>query len=137
MSTTKRAGGAQYTEVSLKEMESFISRAFRALHPKKSAIRGETVFDLHLSDKAGIRVWSSIAEHGTSGADVGADAIRVQLYNFSKGAPLIPGKAPIVKRTQGWRDNLRERIEDYIEAYDSKEEDIEAGRFVRWASAPH
>ncbi len=123
---------AQYTEVSIQEMESFIHRAFHALHPKKSSIRGEVVFDLFLSPNAGIRVWSSIAEHGSSGAAVGEDAIRVQLYSFVKNRPLKPGKAPIVKRTQGWRDNLRERIEDEMEAYDSKEWDIEGGRYITW-----
>ena len=132
MNTGTRVGGATYTEVTLPEMETFLGRAFHALHPKKSAIRGEVVFDLHLSNVAGIRVWTSIPEHGTSGAGVGADAIRVQLYSFSKGKPLMPGKAPIVKRTQGWRDNLRERVEDFLEAYDSREEDIEAGRYIQW-----
>jgi hypothetical protein len=129
---TEKKGGVQFTEVTIQEMEAFLNRAFRALHPKKSAIRGETVYDLFLSDKVGIRVWTSIAEHSTSGAGLGADAFRVQLYNFQKGKPLKPGKAPIVKRTQGWRDNLRERIEDEMEAYDSREEDIEAGRYITW-----
>jgi hypothetical protein len=49
-----------------------------------------------------------------------------------KGRPLKPGKAPIVKRTQGWKDNLRERVEDEIEDYDSQEENIEAGKFITW-----
>lgn len=134
--TPKKAGGAQYTEVTLPEMESYIHRAFHALHPKKSAIRGEVVFDLHFSDKTGVRVWTSISEHGTSGAGVGEDAIRVQLYSFAKQRPLMPGKAPIVKRTQGWRDNLRERIEDYIEKYDEREEAIESGAFIDWSKTP-
>lgn len=123
---------ATFTEVTLPDMESFLGRAFHALHPKKSAIRGEVVVDLYLSPNAGIRVWTSIAQHGTSGAAVGEDAIRVQLYNFAKGKPLMPGKAPIVKRTQGWRDSLRERIEDYMEKYDDKEADIERGAFIVW-----
>lgn len=123
---------ATYTEITLEEVETFLRRAFRVLKPTKTAIRGEVVFDLFMSQKAGIRVWTSISQHATSGAGVGADAIRVQLYSFMKGRPLMPGKAPIVKRTQGWRDNLKERIEDYIEAYDSKEDEIEAGAFINW-----
>ena len=123
---------ATYTAITLEEMETFLRRAFRVLKPTKSAIRGEIVFDLNMSPKAGIRVWTSIAQHATSGADVGADAIRVQLYSFAKNRPLMPGKAPIVKRTQGWRDNLKERIEDYIEKYDSKEAEIESGAFINW-----
>jgi hypothetical protein len=123
---------ATYTEVTLSEMETYIHRAFHALHPRKSAIRGEVVLDLFLSQNAGVRVWTSISERGTSGAGVGEDAIRVQLYSFAKGKPLKPGKAPIVKRTQGWRDSLRERIEDCMEDYDFKQDDIESGRFVSW-----
>lgn len=123
---------ATYTSVTLEEMETYLNRAFHALHPKKNAIRGEVVIDLHLSEKAGIRVWTSIAERGTSGAGVGEDAIRVQLYNFARQKPLKPGKAPIVKRTQGWKDSLRERVEDEMEDYDSREQEIEQGRFVQW-----
>ncbi len=123
---------ANYTEVTLEEMETFLRRAFHSLHPTKSGIRGEAVVDLHLSSTTGIRIWTSIAERGSSGAAVGEDAIRVQLYSFAKNRPLIPGKAPIVKRTQGWRDSLRERIEDTMEKYDDKEADIEAGKFISW-----
>jgi hypothetical protein len=129
---TVKSMAAQYTDVSLVEMEATINRAFHSLHPRKGALKGEVVFDLFLSPKVGVRVWSSISEHGTTGAGVGADAIRVQLYNFEKGRPLKPGKAPIVKRTQGWKDNLRERVEDEIEDYDSQEENIEAGKFITW-----
>lgn len=129
---TTTAMAAQFTEVSLAEMESTVNRAFHSLHPRKGALKGEVIIDLFLSPKAGVRVWTSISEHGTTGAGVGADAIRVQLYNFEKGKPMKPGKAPIVKRTQGWKDNLRERIEDEIEDYDSREADIEAGKFIEW-----
>lgn len=128
----KKGMAATYTTISLEEVETYLKRAFRALRPVKSAIRGEIVFDLHLSPTTGVRVWSSIAQHATSGAGVGDDAIRVQLYSFAKNRPLMPGKAPIVKRTQGWRDNLKDRIEDYMEKYDTKEEDIEGGRFINW-----
>lgn len=124
---------ATYQDVSLEEMTKFITRGFHALHPKKSVERGEVVFDLYLSQKAGIRVWTSIAASATSGAGVGADAIRVQLFSYAKNKPLMPGKAPIVKRTQGWKDNLQDRIEDYMEKYDEKEEAIEAGAFIDWS----
>ncbi len=130
---TKKAMAAQFTDVTLEEMKTFINRAFRALHPRMSVIKGETVFDLFMSPKAGIRVWTSIAGGGSSGAGLGEDAIRVQLYSFDRQRPLKPGKAPIVKRTQGWKDNLTDRIESAMEDFDRKEEDIEAGRFVDWS----
>lgn len=100
----------------------FLKRGFRVLNPRQSEQRGEIVFDLFLSPKAGIRIWTSISKHGTQGAGVGEDAIRVQFYNFGQNRPMIPGKAPIVKRTQGWKDSLKNRIEDYIELYDDKED---------------
>jgi len=126
---------AQFTEISLQDMESFLNRAFRALRPDKGVQRGEIYYDLKLSQKAGIRVWTSISPQGLTGAGVGQDAIRVVLYSFAKNRPLVPGKAPIVKRTQGWRDNLKDRIEDYMEMYDSREEDIEAGSYIDWGKS--
>lgn len=116
-----QAMAAQYTKITLEEMAAFLKRGFRALKPKMSANRGEIVFDLYLSEKAGIRVWTSIAAGREEGAGLGEDAIRIQFYNFGQNRPLIPGKAPIVKRTQNWRDSLKDRIEDYIELYDDKE----------------
>jgi len=118
----KKAMAATYTEVTLEEMGKYLFRAFRALKPQKGALRGENIYDLFLTPDIGIRVWSSISEHGTSGADVGADAIRVQFYNFKKQRPMLTGKAPIVKRTQGWKDNLKDRIEDIMEMFDDKED---------------
>lgn len=132
MSTARKAMAAQFTELTLDEMESFLKRAFRVLRPKKQAIRGEIVFDLAVGPTTVIRVWTSVPQFGTTGAGHGADAIRIQLYSMAKNRPLVPGKAPIVKRTQGWRDNLKDRIEDYMELYDSKEEAIEAGQFIDW-----
>jgi hypothetical protein len=124
---------AQFTQISLDEMHKFINRGFHALHPKKGMDRGEVYYDLFLSPKAGVRVWTSVSSGGGLAAGVGSDAIRVQLYSYAKGRPLMPGKAPIVKRTQNWRDNLQERIEDLMEAYDSKEEQIESGAFIDWS----
>ena len=128
----KSAMAAAYTAITLEDMETFLKRAFRVLKPTKSVQKGEIVFDLYLSNTTGVRVWTSIGQHGTTGAGVGDDAIRVQFYSFAKNRPLMPGKAPIVKRTQGWRDNLKDRVEDYMERYDSKEAEIEAGRFINW-----
>ena len=119
--STKTAMAAKYTEISLEDMERFLKRAFRVLSPKKNTERREIVYDMLISPKAGIRVWTSIGQHTQTGAGVGADAIRVQFYNFAKNRPMLTGKAPIVKRTQNWRDSLRDRIEDILELYDEKE----------------
>jgi len=113
---------ATYTEITLPEIEKYLKRAFHSLRPTQNAARGEVYFDLNLSDKVAIRVWTSIHKGQQSAADVGADAIRIQLVTIKKDRPLKSGKAPIVKRTQGWKDNLRERVEDEMEDYYDREE---------------
>jgi hypothetical protein len=113
---------AQYTEVSLKDMEQFLRRAFRSLRPKKGEQRREIYYDLSLSPGVAIRVWTSIGVGRGTGAGVGQDAIRIQLVNKKNQRPLMKGKAPIVKRTQNWRNNLQDRIEDYIEQYEDRED---------------
>lgn len=116
MPTSVQAMAATYTEVSMADMETFLKRAFRALRPQRGTDRGEYYFDMHLDNFARIRVWTSIHEGRGVSIGVGADAIRVQL--LGQRAPLVKGKAPIVKRTPNWRDNLRERIEEALEKYE-------------------
>ena len=115
---------AKYMHISLEEMQKFLFRGFRALDPVVFKLQGEVAVDLALNDAKtlGIRVWTSIPADSTHGAAVGADAIRIQFFNFKNGHPMERGKAPIVKRTQNWRDNLKDRIEDVVEKYDSEEE---------------
>jgi hypothetical protein len=117
---------AQFTEVTLEDMEKFLKRAFRILRPKKGDTRAEVYYDLSLSHNVVIRVWTSISELRGVGAGVGQDAIRVQLISLRSQRPLMKGKAPIVKRTQNWRSSLQEKIEDMIEAYEEKDEYWEA-----------
>ena len=116
MGTTKKAMAATFTEVSLEEMETFLRRSFRALRPKQGVDYGEIYYDMPLDNFARIRVWTSIRRGTSTGAGVGADAIRIQLLGTR--APLVKGRAPIVKRTQNWRDNLAERIEEAMEKYE-------------------
>jgi hypothetical protein len=121
----------QFTEVTLKDMETFLKRAFHALEPQKQVnVRGEIAIELPLSDRVTILVYTTVGHGGQTGAGVGSDAIRVGLYR--DGRPLQSGKLPIVKRTQNWRDNLRERIEDAMEKYDSRSDEIEAGKYITW-----
>ncbi len=112
---------ATFSEVTLEDMEKFLKRGFRALRPKKGTDRGEVFYDLSLSPHVNIRVWTSIRPSTSSGAGVGEDAIRVQLMS-AQGRPLMKGKAPIVKRTQGWRGNLQDKIEETLETYEEKDE---------------
>ena len=118
---TKVAMAAQFTEITLQDMETFLKRAFRVLKPTQGKQRGEVVFDLFFTPQIGVRVFSSIGQDAYSASGVGTDAIRVLFYNYSKNRPMLTGKAPIVKRTGGWRDNLKDRIEDIMEMFDDKE----------------
>lgn len=122
------AMAATYTPISIEEMDKFLKRAFRALKPVRSVQRGEIVYDLFLTPKIGVRVWTSISPYSDAAAGVGADAIRVQYYHMERNHPLQRGKAPIVKRTQGWRDNLKDRIEDCVELFEQREAEFDARR---------
>jgi hypothetical protein len=115
---------ATFTPLTIQEMDTFLKRAFRALNPVKGAQHGEVTYDLFLSEskRVGIRVWTTIPAHGDMSRTVGADAIRVIFFHFAKGHPLEKkGARPIVKRTQNWRDALKDRIEDVMELYDDNE----------------
>jgi hypothetical protein len=113
---------AQYTEITLGEMEKFLKRAFRILRPKQGQKLGEIYFDLTLGSFVGVRIWTSIKPHSGMGANVGEDAIRVQFVSLKDQGPLEKGKAPIVKRTQNWRDSLQDRIEEFAEKYADNED---------------
>jgi hypothetical protein len=112
---------AQYTEISLDEMETFLKRGFRALRPKQGIKSGEYYYDLNLSPNVAIRVWSSIQQGRAMGASVGTDAIRVQLMGVGSKRPLLTGSAPIVKRTQGWKNSLQNRLEEATEMYEERQ----------------
>lgn len=119
----EKHAAATFTPITIHELDEYLQRAFRALKPKPwNAVNGEATRMLSLSDSVGVIVYTSVAASGTSGADVGADAIRVGLFNKARRHPLKRGKMPIVKRTQNWRTNLHERIEDCMEEYDNSEE---------------
>lgn len=117
----KRAMAAQFTEVTFEDMEKFLKRGWRALRPKQGLYKGEICFDLNLSPNVAVRVLTSIGARGGSAADVGQDAIRVTLFMPKGNRPMLSGKWPIVKRTQGWRSNLQDRIEDMIQTYEERE----------------
>ena len=124
-------GAAQFTQITLEDISTFLKRAFHAMEPQRqTVVKSEIVIELPLSEKVWVAVFTSVGHGGQSAAGVGSDAIRVGLYR--SGRPLWSGKLPIVKRTQGWKDNLRERVEDAIYDYDSREIEIERGDYIKW-----
>jgi hypothetical protein len=44
------------------------------------------------------------------------------LVSLKDDGPLEKGKAPIVKRTQGWRENLKKQVELLIDKYEDNED---------------
>jgi len=117
---------AEFTQVSLEDMKKYLRRAFGSLPSKQSVQRGETVFDLSITDNVGIRIYTSVGHDKDQAAGRGEDAIRVLMWNIAKNRPMKSGKAVAVKRTQGWKDTLRRKIEDVLEEYYEKEESWEA-----------
>jgi hypothetical protein len=124
----RKKAAAQFTPPTLEEMSKFILRSWRALRPKQGTERREVYYDLGLSENVIIRIWTSIGAGQETAAGVGSDAIRIQILAKKGGRswPLLKGKSPIVKRTQGWKNNLQDRVEDYLELYEEKEAVFEA-----------
>lgn len=120
MATVQAAAGERYVEITLEEMETFLERAYHPLHPRKGRKGNEFYFDLSLSDNHAIfvRVYSAILTGSGVGRGTGSDSIKVVLLS-DRGNALAP-KAKIVKRTKNWRTAIQDRVEDYLEAYESK-----------------
>jgi hypothetical protein len=132
--TEVKAMAATFTNISIEDIRKFLMGAFHALDPYEGKTSGgEITIDLPLSDKVAVKVFTSVHEGREQAAGVGADAIRVGLYRGNR--PLKSGSWPIVKRTQGWKENLRERVEDMVEIYDSNEQIIESGAFFHWPAS--
>ena len=129
--TSVKVAAATFTSISVADIRKFLSGAFHALDQwEDETTGGELTINLGLSDKVAIKVFTSVHAGREQAAGVGDDAIRVGLYRG--GRPLKSGKWPIVKRTQGWKENLRERVEDMVEVYDEGEQVIESGAFFHW-----
>jgi hypothetical protein len=118
----KKAMAAEYKEISIGEMDVFMKRAFHALHPKRAQFSGIYYYDLRLSSVVAIRVWTSIGVRSESAKDSGEGSIKVRLVSRKDNKGLEGKKEAIVKRTQGWRDNLTDRVETLIEKYDERAE---------------
>jgi len=109
-----------YVEVTLKEMETFLKRGFRALRPEEGSFRGQVIYDLSLSPSVVIRIYTSIMKSGYS-AGAGDDSIRVVFLGVKIDKPLVGGSF-LVKRTNNWRNSLQDKIEEYLELYEEKAE---------------
>jgi hypothetical protein len=112
-----------FVAITMSDIALFLTRAFRALDPKPGPVRyGELTYDLELSPKTFIRIYTSVHQGVEDAAGKGTDAIRVGLFGGANGRPLKSGKMPIVKRTNSWKDTLKETVEDLCLEYDSNRE---------------
>jgi hypothetical protein len=115
-----RSSEMAYVEVTLKEMETFLKRGFRALRPEQGLFRGQILYDLSLSPSVVIRIYTSIMKSGYS-AGAGGDSMRVVFLGVKVDKPLVGGSF-LVKRTNSWRNTLQDKIEEYLELYEEKAE---------------
>lgn len=114
---------AQYTDITLEELEGYLKRAFRALRPKQFICKGEYCYLLSLSEHVRIQIFTAISRGQTSSRGVGTDTIKLQLVGGPSNRPLLAGKGSSLsmKRTQGWKNTLQDRIEDLVELYEDRQ----------------
>jgi len=130
MPAKARQGAATYVPVSLDEMDKVIRRGFRALRPRvEKSSWGEILYFLTPEDDEPenvIRIQTSIFD-GSQARGEGEDSIRITIVNTKTKKP-IAGKMQRVHRTQNWKDNLRSRIEDAVEEFETLKEDREKAK---------
>jgi len=114
----------QYVEITKQDFEKFFKVRYRAYRPKEFIQeRSEIVYDIPLSTNVVVRIYSSIAKGSNIGRGSGEDAIRALMFSVTVNRP-INKKAgnSIVKRTNGWKDNLSDRIDSFVEEYHSHQD---------------
>jgi hypothetical protein len=107
---------ATYTCITAGDFEDFITGLVPGAELADPEGVSEEVWDLPLPhDDLSIRVFSTVA--GGEGRDRGSDAIRCTLWHHGEDAP-VGGRrktlriGPSESNPEGWRRNLREKVED-------------------------
>jgi hypothetical protein len=128
--TSMQRLAATAVPVTLEEVDQVIRRAYRAIKPRTGRLdTGEIVYYLTPDEEDPtnvIRVQTSVFRGGAAKGQ-GEDSFRVVLLNLKTDKP-IAGKAARVHRVEGWRDNLRKRIDDAIETFEDLKEEREQAR---------
>ena len=110
---------AHYTPITLCEMSELLKKE-KGWNLNRPSVTEECFYDYTVKAIAAkdmvifIRVYSSIPGNEVS-RDVGADAIRVCILAQLKDRQVGIRGFSRVYRTQGWRDNLRERVLEALE----------------------
>lgn len=114
---------ATFTEITLDDFDKFLKRAFRALKPRQIVCSGhEYCYTLQLSPNVRIMIRTAITRGQTTTREVGTDTVKLQLVGGTSNRPLLAGKgsALTMKRTQGWKNTLQNRVEDLVEVYEER-----------------
>lgn len=114
---------AQYTNITLEDFDGYLKRAFRALRPKQAVCKGEYCYHLSLSPNVRIQILTAISRGADASRGVGTDTIKLMLVGSPTNRPLLAGKGSslAMKRTQGWKTTLQDRIEDLVELYEERQ----------------
>lgn len=115
---------AVYTDITIEELDTYLKRAFRALRPKQIVCKSEYCYLLSLSPNVRIQILTAISRGASSSRDVGTDTIKLMLVGDTSNRPLLAGKKSSLsmKRTQGWKTTLQDRIEDLVELYEERKD---------------
>ena len=115
---------AVYTDITIDDLDKYLKRAFRALRPKQIVCKGEYCYLLSLSPNVRIQIFTAISRGASSSREVGTDTIKLQLVGDTSNRPLLAGKGSSLsmKRTQGWKTTLQDRIEDLVELYEERKD---------------
>jgi len=120
-------GANTYTEVSAREMESFLKATGDYEEVNQRNVK-ERVFDLPTDhEDLTVRVYSTLDKRKANGGarDCGRDAIRTVLWSHTAEKP-VDGR-PHTKRIQTWRKNLRRKMDElFAEAAERAQEDEQA-----------
>lgn len=101
----------RYVKISREEMDEFMSsNFFTCINPDQRS--QELVYFITWGDdNYALKVYSSILTI-SGGREIGADAIRVVMFINTNAGLKAMWKAPRVYRTQNWRKNLQQRINE-------------------------
>lgn len=118
---------ATYTKFSKDDFEKWLKREVWPLRYREGVDR-EIFYDVVLEGKGSntifIRIWTSIYANESMVRGKERRPMRIQLKRgrlLSRDSVPLTGSAsaPIVKRTQGWKQNLKKRFEAYLSLYET------------------
>lgn len=115
-----------YTPFTLLELDQFIKRTFRGLRPVRREGSSDYFYDLYLSPSMKVQIWTSIYKGEDSVKDKTRPPMKVIFMGRRQGR-LNPEDIRVL-RVEKWRDNLRKRVEEFMELYHNDPDGWDSGR---------